>query len=642
MVDLRLWRILLLAAPLALVVAMFSLEDVPEPLAPALPPDAFEGAVAASLAKDLARQAPAPRPGSRSDEALAEAVLSRFKQIPGVQVSEQRFTGDYGGDEVDLRNLIAVLPGESDRQVALIAGRDVSEGSGAASSVASTAALLEIAGGFAGSTHEKTLVFVSTDGASIGALGARRFASDYSSADQLDAVIVLSQPASRDPAPPLIVPWSTGEQSANAKLVQSAEELVGEEADRPTGDEGPFADLSRLAIPSALGEQGPLIESGLPAVRVSSHGELPLPPAQDEESDVNAESLDRFGRGALSLMLALDSGRTPLESGPGTYIGLAGNLLPGWTLSMLALALMLPLFGVGLEGLARSASSPAAAARSLGWVALRGVPFLAPLAVVFLGGAVGLVPAPEFPFTPGAQSLGTGGTVAIAIAAMLFVVAAFLLRPLLAPPPALARTAPAAGVTMAGLVSLGVWVINPYLALLVALGAQLWVPASARIRPGRALAAALVLAGLLPCAAAVAELAGRFEAGAGVVWDLLYMLTGGQLGYGLALLGCLYLGTGLAVVAAAADARPGKEPPSLRALVERGRELEAGRRRPQEEEPPPPAEPPAPGPEEPPPPEEPRPDPRMWSKPPGSSSRPSRASTYRPSPSRTRPIWVRP
>ncbi len=68
MIDLRLWRILLLGVPMALVVAMFSLQEVPEPLAPSLPPDAFEGTAATSLAKDLAAEAPEPRPGSDDDE----------------------------------------------------------------------------------------------------------------------------------------------------------------------------------------------------------------------------------------------------------------------------------------------------------------------------------------------------------------------------------------------------------------------------------------------------------------------------------------------------------------------------------------------------------------------------------------------
>ena len=122
--------------------------------------------------------------------------------IPGAAIAEQRFEGSFRGDEVELRNLIATLPGESERQIAVLAPRDAADGSGALTSIASTAALLEIANGFSGSVHNKTLVFVSTDGSSIGALGARRFVRDYSDADRLDAAIVLSQPAAPQPRPP--------------------------------------------------------------------------------------------------------------------------------------------------------------------------------------------------------------------------------------------------------------------------------------------------------------------------------------------------------------------------------------------------------------------------------------------------------
>ena len=644
MIDLRLWRILLLATPIALLVAMFSLEEVPRPLESSLPPDAFEGSAAVALAADMAELAPEPRPGSEDDQALAEAVLARFKQIPAIEVSEQRFEGSYDGEDVDLRNLIAKLPGTSERQVAVLAGRDVVEGSGAASTVAANAVMLEIAAGFAGSTHEKTLVFVSTDGASIGALGASRFAADYTDAGLLDAVIVLSQPAADDPTPPLVVPWSAGTGSTSARLVQTSGRMVSSEMDLPYGDEGPMAELSRLAIPSALGEQGPLIDEGLDAVRLSSSGELP-PAARDDTTEaLNTDTVSRMGRAALSLMLAVDSAREPAEHGPDTYIGLAGNLMPGWTLALLALALLLAPVGVGFAGLAAAAGSPVQAARAVGWVLLRAVPFLLAFLVVTAGALVGLVPSPEFPFPPSSESIGTGGAAVVGAAAVLLLVTVFLLRPLLAPPPALARLAPPACIAVASVCALGVWLVNPYMALLVGLGLQLWVLAASPVVPGRLAAAGVVALGTVPVLAAVAAVAGRFDAGPGVVWDLLLMLTGGQLPDRLAVLGCLLAGVALAIVAARGEPADPSQQVDLSEMVARGRLLERRRSgRPEAQEPPDPQPEPKPDPS---PQDQPERDPRMWSKPPGSSSRPSSASTDTASwPSTgatTRPIWVRP
>ncbi len=616
MIDLRLWRIVLLAVPLALVVGMFSLQEVPTPAEPALPPDAFEGEAATTLARDLARDYPSPRPGSDQDEGLAEAVLARFKEINSMEVSEQRFIGDHDDDEVELRNLIGILPGPSERQVAVLAHRDVLEGTGAASTIASTAAMLEIASAFAGSTHEKTLVFVSTDGGSIGALGARRFARDYSDAALLDAVIVLSQPADSRLVQPLVVPWSTGTESTSSRLARTAAATVSSELDMSSGDESPLAEVFRLAIPSALGEQGPLVEEGFDSVRLSSSGELPPTADEDTESSVSSSTLARFGRATLGLMLAVDVARDPLEHGPSTYIGLAGNLLPGWTLALLALALLLAPAVIGFGGVAVAAGSPGQAARAVGWVGLRAVPMLIGFALLGLAALVGLIPSPEFPFLPGAEELGLGGTIAVAVAILAFAVSAFLLRPLLPPPPALAPLVPAAALSLAALAGFGIWLVNPYLALLVAVGLQLWVLAAAGIGPGRLAAAGWVAAGLLPALAAVAALAGRFDTGVGVIQDLLFMFTGGQLPDRLGLLVCLLLGAGLALVAARGQSR-GAEQFSLRGMVARGREL--GREPAQEEEEEELEE------EEEAPPEEPAGDPRMWSKPPASSSLPSSA-----------------
>src|SRR3954471_12271155 len=208
---------------------MFSLQSVPPPLSGGVPPDAFDPATAAPLAKQLAESGAYPTPGSAADNAMAEQVKQRFSAIDGATVSEQRFGGSFHGHDVDLRNLIATLPGEANRQVALIAPRDVARGSGAVTTPPATATMLQIAHSLSGSSHHKTLVFVSTDGSSIGALGAKRFIRDYSDAGLLDAAIVLSQPAVKEPAAPLVIPWSTGPQSTASQLNDTANSIVSKE-----------------------------------------------------------------------------------------------------------------------------------------------------------------------------------------------------------------------------------------------------------------------------------------------------------------------------------------------------------------------------------------------------------------------------
>src|SRR3954453_17112819 len=393
MIDLRLYRYALLAVPIAAVIAMFSLQSVPPSLSGGVPPDAFDTESAAPLAKQLAGSAAYPTPGSAADEAMAQQVKQQFSGIEGATVSEQSFGASFHGHDVDLRNLIATLPGQSNRQIALIAPRDVARGSGAVTTAAATAAMLEIANTFSGTSNQKTLVFVSTDGSSLGAQGARRFIRDYTDASLLDAAIVLSQPAAQDPAAPLVIPWSTGAQSTASQLEDTANAIVSKEVAMPAGDEGPLADLFRLAPPAGLGEQGPLVGAGLPAVRLSSDGELPIDPGQDTLDNFNADTFARFGRASLALILALDASTEPVQHGPGGYIGLAGNLLPGWTIAMLALALLLPVAVGAGAGLLVAAGSPPAAARAALWGGRRALPFLASLVLFGLATLIGLMPS---------------------------------------------------------------------------------------------------------------------------------------------------------------------------------------------------------------------------------------------------------
>jgi hypothetical protein len=631
MIDLRLYRYALLAVPLIAVIAMFSLEDVPKELSAGIPPDAFDPAVAVPLSRQLATDAPYPTPGSAADQKLADEVKSHFSGIEGATVSEQSFDGSYKGHDVHLHNLIATLPGESDRQIALIAPRDVAQGSGAATSTAATAALIEIAEGFSGAAHHNTLVFVSADGSSIGALGAKRFVQDYGDASQLDAAIVLSQPALRDPTAPLVIPWSTGDQSTSSQLAETADSITSKELAMPSGDEGPLADLFRLALPAGLGDQGPLIEHGLPAVRLSADGELPVAPSRDTTESFDSDTFDRFGRAALSLVLTLDGTAAPVEHGPRGYIGLAGNLMPGWTIALLALSLLAPV-GIGAaSGLLSAARQPIEAVRGGVWTLLRALPFLATLIVLLLTALVGLLPSPAFPFDPRFEDLGATGTMSVVVAVLAYFAVAFFLRPLRPPPSRAVETAAPAALLLACLAGLGVWLSNPYLGLLVGVGLQAWVFAAARVRPGRLIAAGLVLLGLLPALVLCANLAGRFDAGLGVWRDLALMLADGQIGTTLGVLICVLAGAGVAIVAVAGNAavRPG---PEFR--LEGEISVRRGRPAPEPPEPPEAEEEPEPDRPEPAQPEPER-DPRLWSKPRVSSWPPPGSLSPTPWPSPT-------
>ena len=95
-----------------------------------------------------------------------------------------------------------------------------------------------------------------------------------------------------------MIPWSTGSQSTAIQLTRTAATLVSAELGRPAGLQGSFEGFLRLAIPTGLGEQGPLIEEGIDAVRISSSGEAPLSPAEDSEASLSEESMAELGDAA--------------------------------------------------------------------------------------------------------------------------------------------------------------------------------------------------------------------------------------------------------------------------------------------------------------------------------------------------------
>ena len=109
-----------------------------------------------------------------------------------------------------LQNLWAVARGQSRQAIVVMAHRDdAGDGPGANDNATGTAALIELARGYALSTTPgsrvrsgHTIVFLSTDAGSFGGLGAVRFASHppfpVVAAIDLDAIGGLGEAADRD------------------------------------------------------------------------------------------------------------------------------------------------------------------------------------------------------------------------------------------------------------------------------------------------------------------------------------------------------------------------------------------------------------------------------------------------------------
>jgi hypothetical protein len=552
MIDFRIYRAGFFPALAAVVVLLFALQAPPAPLPPVVAPAEFDQVAAAKLARQIVDVGPARTPGSGGDAAVADLVERRFGAVSEGELATQSFTSDGR----DLRNVILTLPGESSHSVVVLAARDSSSGPGAASSAAATAMLLELVDQLRTSRHTKTLVFVSTDGASDGATGARQFAAQFPQREAIDGAIVVWQPGSSAPRQPFLIDDSDGPQSPSAQLVRTAERaLVDQTGSRPRG-EGLFGELTQLALPSGLGEQAVLIQHGIDAIGLSSAGGRPLEVSADQLDDLSPATLGDIGRTALLLVATLDGAPAPPEHGPDAYLNLGGNLIPAWTLALLALCLLLPAALAALDGLRRAARGRSGAGWALAWAASRAVPAFAALLLLYLLALIGVVARPDFPFDPNRFGVGAGQIVVMAILALIVLAGYYRIRGWRVPAalPASAA-APALGVVGALAVLLA-WLTNPYLALLLVPAAHVWLLCARRGgAPQWPLVTGAAALSLAPIVAAVDHLAGRVDLGSDAPWELILMVTDGQIPLGSLAALCLVLGCLIGTVAVAGRRR---------------------------------------------------------------------------------------
>ncbi|MGH2954964.1 MAG: hypothetical protein ACRDK9_13300 [Solirubrobacterales bacterium] len=555
MIDWRLYRLSFLPAVLAVVTMMFSLEGPADPLEPAIPPGSFDGGRAAGTARLIADVAPEREPGGPGDAEVADLVAGRFGEVRAGTVSEQTFEASLDGDEVELRNVLLTLPGDAAATVVVVAPRSSSRDPGAATTAAATGVLVELASALGVASHEKTFVLGSTPGDGASATGALELAGGLPEREAVEAVVVISQPGAAEPRQPYVVASSTAEQSPPVELRETAALAVETQVGTAPREPSALAELARLAFPSGLGAQAPLIADGTQAVAISSAGEAPLPPSADEGEDVSVEMVDGFGRAVQSTVGALDAATEPLDRGPATYVGVASNLVPGWTLALLALAVILPAVVAAVDGFARAARRSQPIAASLAWALAWALPLLGGLAILYALALVGVIPRPAFPFDPGRHPVGLRAGVSLALMVVAAAATAMLLRRLRIGAGAAPEAAPAALGLVTAVGCLTIWVANPYLGLLTAPAAHVWVLSMrAGGARGAAIAAAAALVAALPPLLALASVAGALDLGADAPWTYALLVADGQIGLGVAAPTCFVAGALVGSIAAAARA----------------------------------------------------------------------------------------
>jgi hypothetical protein len=303
------------------------------------------------------------------------------------------------------------------------------------------------------------------------------------------------------------------------------------------------------AWPLSLREQGPLASAQLDAVTFTAHGELPRPPAEDTLVTMSRLRLARFGKAAMATALALDAAPR-LEGSPSCYLVLGHQVLPRWSVALLALGLLLPALITAIDGFARARRRAGPAGPWLRWALGVSVPFVVVVAAAELFGLLDWLPgnAAEAIAPATAPSFAEAAP-ALAALALLFALAWLVLKPLVGGG---ARPhGPEVAVSLAQLLSVEVlvlWFGNPFAALLLVPVVHLCLLTALPEGPNRrVLLGAVVVAALFLPVLVLAYYGARFDLGADVSRYLLLVLSG-QESLGATTLGALIAGSLLAVV----------------------------------------------------------------------------------------------
>ena len=531
----RLYRGSLLILLLPLLILAFSITRPGALPAPLLPPN-FDGPATRQLATELSSHYPdrvPGGPGSLSAEQWFRDQLAPY----GLPVSSDTWRAHVPGlGRVRLRNLWAVAQGQSSDAIVVMAHRDdTGTGPGANDDASGTAALVELARGYAQagtpagqrvrSAH--TIVFLSTDAGSFGGLGALRFAEH--SPFHVVATINLDAIAGR--GPPRIVIAGDSPRSPAASLVETAAKRVLEQTGTQARRAGPLQQLIDLGFPFTLYEQGPFVARGVPAVTLTTAGERPPAAFTDRATALDTARLTGLGRATQELIGSLDQG-LELAQGTTSFVWIGDRIVRGWAIELFLVALLIPylvavvdLFAhcrrrrIGLLPAARSLRS-----RLAFWLFLG----LAFLAFRSFGAWPSGVPRPPNPAVASSGDWPVLGLVALALVGLLGWLVA---RQRLVPRRSIGADEQLAGATVAllglGIVSLLVLATNPFALIffLPAMHAWLWLP---QVQSSKAPTRAVVfLIGLVGPLLIILSLALRFGLGFDAPWYLLELVAVG-------------------------------------------------------------------------------------------------------------------
>ena len=352
----RLYRGTWLLVGLPLLVLAFSVAR-PTALQPPGLPSAFDRVAAAQVANDLALHWPLRTPGSTGAIGAARWFAAQLSPY-GFTVRTEAFTARVPNQgSFRFRNLVARRAGLSQKTIVIMAHRDdAGTGPGANDNASGTAALVELARTYAPTAGKArirlpySLLFLSTDGAGDGSIGAAEFAAHAPERQNVIAVINLDAIAGKS-RPRLVLAGDTSRSPA-AGLVETVRIELGRELGFEPVRDSAARQLVDLAFPFSLYEQAPFIAHGVPAVTITTATDRPASGFGDTPDRLSLTRLGQVGRATQNTLDALEQG-VALPPGPSSYIYLGSRIIRGWAIEIVLVAMLLPFLAATVDLFAR-------------------------------------------------------------------------------------------------------------------------------------------------------------------------------------------------------------------------------------------------------------------------------------------------
>jgi hypothetical protein len=532
----RLVRVAALVVALPFLGLLFSISATgilpPPQLAPL-----FNGAAAAAVATELTTEHPSRVPGTAEADAAALWYLETVGAL-GLPTNEDVWSADLADlGDVQLRNVVTVIPGRSEEAILVVAHRDnagVDQPLG--DNASGTAALVELARGYASQngapapSPQHTLVLVSTDGGAYGGAGVRRFADASPYADGAIAAVVLDGIGGRGPTRLSIA--GDGAVSPARVLVATAAARIADHSGREPVAPSVATQLVGLGVPYAAGEQGALLGRGIAALTITTTDpDDPRIPAGDTAGPLSLERLTSLGRATESLIGSIDgSAAGPFPTHDSLFLD--DRAASGWAVRLTLIVAVVP-FVLGILDLlvrARRMTLPLKpAARAL---RTRLLFWLFAGLLVWLGTFAGAFPSGDpLPLPPYSRYVEDPPIAGLALLGIALAMGWLLLRRRISPPydptPEERLAGYATGLTALGAIAVFAAVTRPYALVffLPSLYAWLWLPLLGSLWTR----AAAFLAGLLGPVAGVLVLAGKL--GLGITEAPLYVVGLSTVGY---------------------------------------------------------------------------------------------------------------